>query len=137
MRVLLTIGGADPTIPDFFGCFPRDSARMRGYHSIVDLIDQHHAPTRVQYMGSMARGDPEVTKVAGAFIDSGIVSLTHGDYAKASVSFKVALAMFDQPFLQSERAKKSRTEKPFSYMKNSTTTVKTKLRRNNREKAPV
>ena len=92
VRTLLTEGGADPNIPDYFGCFPRDSARMRGYHSIVELIDKVHPPTRVQYMGSMARSDPEVAKVAGSFLDSGIVSLTHGDYTKASVSFKVALA---------------------------------------------
>ena len=92
VRTLLIEGGADPNIPDYFGCFPRDSARMRGYHSIVELIDKVYPPTRVHYMGSLARSDPEVAKVAGPFLDSGIVSLTHGDYTKASVSFKVALA---------------------------------------------
>eukprot|EP01046_Picozoa_sp_COSAG06_P016445 COSAG06_NODE_1089_length_10747_cov_5.360913_5_plen_1771_part_00 len=92
VRTLLTSTTADTSIPDFFGCFPRDSARMRGYHSIVELIDLKHPPTRVHYEGSMARGDPDVAAVAGPFIDSGMISVTHGDYAKAAVSFKVALA---------------------------------------------
>jgi hypothetical protein len=92
VKYLLECTKANSRTPDYFGCSPRDAAMMRGFHSIVDLIDKKHRPSRIMYEGSLSRGDTVVTKIAGAFVTPGLDALTREDYRKAEVSFKVALA---------------------------------------------